>query len=77
MTQATINIAGIGPVEIKTDLRTVKLVGEISTFGDFVNVRLYKVLRNKRSAKEALSTRAWGCAYLTNIREEYFILTYL
>lgn len=51
--QATINVTGIGPVEIKTELKEVKLVGALTIDGSYVNVKTKKVSRNQKAAKEA------------------------
>jgi len=53
MTQETISISGIGPVEINTELKEIYLVGRLSSDGSFVNVRPVKVNRNKKLAEEA------------------------
>lgn len=71
MSPATVEITGIGPVLIKTDLKEIVLVGALSATGDFVNCRIKKVARDKRAAEEA--EQVDGC-YLKEISAGYFML---
>lgn len=68
--QATIEITGIGPVEINTDLKEVVLVGALTTSGDPVNCQTKKVSRNQKAAKAAHEVDAW----LKEIKPGYFML---
>lgn len=71
MTQATIEITGIGPVEITTDLDEVFLVGALTISGDPVNCKTKKVSRNQNAAKAAKQVEG---AWLKEIKSGYFVL---
>lgn len=71
MTQATIEITGLGPVEINTELAEVVLVGALTVSGDPVNCKTKKVSRNKKAAKLASQVVA---AWLKEIKPGYFML---
>lgn len=54
MTQATINVTGIGPVEINTTARSVVLAGALTAmYGIPVNCTTKAVSRNKKAAAAA------------------------
>lgn len=67
----TIQVLGIGPVEIRTDLDVVQLVGALTVTGDPVNCRAKKVSRSKAAARKAATIDA---AQLIEIRRGYFML---
>lgn len=69
--QATIEITGIGPVGINTDLKEVVLVGALTIGGDPVNCQTRKVSRNQKAAKAA---REIDAVYLKEIKAGHFIL---
>lgn len=71
MTQATIEIIGIGPVEIKTELKQVTLVGALMPTGDYVNCITKRVKRNKKAAKAAAAVDA---VYLKELKHGVFML---
>ena len=71
MAQATIEIIGIGPVEIKTEFRQITLVGALTINGDYVNCRTKRVMRNKKAAKAAAAVDA---VYLKELEPGYFML---
>ena len=71
MTQATIEIIGIGPVEIKTELKQITLVGALTTNGDYVNCKTKRVKRNKKAAKAAADVDS---VYLNELEPGVFIL---
>ena len=48
MNKATIEITGLGPVQINTELKEVRLVRAFTVSGDYVNVVKKKVSRNKK-----------------------------
>ena len=52
-TAATIEITGVGPVQINTELKEVRLVRALTASGDYVNVVKKKVSRNQKAAKKA------------------------
>lgn len=70
MTQATIEITGLGPVEINTELNEVILVGALTISGDPVNCKTKKVSRNKKAAKEAAELQG---SWLKEIKPGYFM----
>lgn len=70
-TQATIEITGIGPVEINTELKEVVLVGALTITGDPANCKTKKVSRNQKAAKAAAKVET---AYLKEIKPGYFML---
>ena len=72
MTQATIEIIGIGPVEIETDLKQITLVGALTIEGDYVNCMTKRVMRNKKAAKAAATVDA---VYLKELEPGFFMLT--
>lgn len=69
--QATIEITGIGPVEINTDLKEVVLVGALTISGDPVNCKTKKVSRNQKAAKAAHEV---DTVWLKEIKPGYFML---
>jgi hypothetical protein len=71
MTQATIEITGIGPVEITTDLDEVVLVGALTSSGDPVNCKTKKVIRNQKAAKVAKQVEG---AWLKEVKPGHFML---
>jgi hypothetical protein len=69
--QSTIEITGLGPVEIKTELNEVVLVGALTTSGDPVNCKTKKVSRNQKAANQAAKiTTAW----LKEVKPGHFML---
>lgn len=71
--QSTIEITGLGPVEITTDLSEVVLVGALTISGDPVNCKTKKVSRNQKAAKAA-KRNLFECAWLKEIKPGYFML---
>lgn len=71
MTQSTIEITGIGPVEICTEQDSVVLVGAITSAGEPVNCKTKKVSRSKKAAQAA---KLVECAWLKEIKPGYFML---
>lgn len=71
MTQATIEITGLGPVEITTDLAEVVLVGALTISGAPINCKTKKVSRNQKAAKAAKQVEG---AWLKEIKPGYFML---
>jgi len=71
MTQATINITPVGPVEIKTNEREIVLVGALTIDGTPVNCVTKTVRRNKRDAKRA---SVYPGFWLKEIKPGYFII---
>ena len=61
MTQATVQILGIGAVTVDAPagVRTIKLVGAIKEDGSFVNVKTLRVSRNAKPAKETALNDAY------------------
>ena len=61
MTQATVQILGIGAVTVDAPagVRTINLVGAIAADGSFVNVKTLRVSRNAKAAKEAARNDAY------------------
>jgi hypothetical protein len=71
MNKATIEITGLGPVQINTELKEVRLVRAFTVSGDYVNVVKKKVSRNKKTASlAALNRRFW----LKELETGYFML---
>ena len=70
-TQATVNITGIGPVEINTDAKKITLVGALTIRGDHVNCKSKKVSRNIKSAKQAQEIET---VWLKDLNNDCFIL---
>lgn len=73
MVQPTIDITGIGYVEINTTLPEVTLVGAITAKGHPVNCKTKIVRRNKRAAQAAKKVYGVG---LKEIKPGFFILEY-
>lgn len=71
MTQATIEITGLGPVEINTELAEIVLVGALSISGDPVNCKTKMVSRNQKAAKAASQVET---AWLKEIKPGHFML---
>jgi len=71
MTQATIKITGIGPVEITTELAEVVLVGALTISGDPVNCKTKKVSCNPKAAKLAKQVEG---TRLKEIKPGHFML---
>jgi hypothetical protein len=71
MTQATIEIAGIGPVEIKTERNEVVLVGAMTISGEPVNCKTKKVTRSQKAAKAAKQVEG---AWLKEVKPGHFML---
>ena len=68
--QATIEILGLGPVEIKTELLQVTLVGALTINGDYVNCITKRVKRNKKAAKAAAAVDS---VYLKALEPGFFM----
>lgn len=71
MTQATVNLTGIGPVEIDTELNEIKIVGALAIDGSYVNVKTKKVHRNKKAANQA---REIETVWLKKLDDEHFLI---
>ena len=71
MKKPTIQITGIGPVAVHTELSEIWLVGAITSTGEPVNCQKKKVSKCKKAAaKAALVEGAW----LKEIKPGYFML---
>jgi hypothetical protein len=71
LTTATIEVTGIGPVELFTELPEVVLVGALTVSGDLANCKAKKVSRNKKAAQQAKQVEG---AWLKEVKPGYFIL---
>ena len=70
-TSATIEITGVGPVRINTELKEVRLVRALTASGDYANVVEKKVSRNQKAAKKAALNYRHG---LRELEAGYFML---
>lgn len=71
MAKATIEIVGLGHVEIETEFRQVTLVGTLTINGDYVNCVTKRVNRNKKAAKAAVAVDS---VYLKELKPGFFML---
>ena len=71
MSNATITITGFGPVQLKTDLDEVTLVGAWTQDGSPVNCKTKKVSRDQRKASKAMRVET---VWLTEVKPGFFQL---
>lgn len=71
MSAATIELTGIGRVEIKTDANEVMFCGAVTIEGDPVNCVSRRVSRSAKNARAAIKNREY---VLSEMRPGYFRL---
>ena len=68
---ATIQITGIGPVAVHTELSEIWLVGAITASGEPVNCQKKRVSRSKKNAAQAAKVEG---IWLKEVKHGYFML---